>query len=155
MRQILAGTMLPSVEVTTFEHSEKLYPFRRVPRGGPVRSMPLAPHQLRDVRFTSGGKNYDLFDYLANDRIAGLLVLKKGKIAFEDYELGMTPSTRWASFSMAKSVSSTLVGVALQQGRISSLDASLSRYVPPLKGGSYDGVTVRNLLQMASGVRRQ
>lgn len=153
MRQILAGTMLPSVEVTTFEHSEKLYPFRRVPRGGSVRSMPLAPNQLRDVRFTSGGKNYDLFDYLADDRIAGLLVLKDGKIAFEDYELGMTPSTRWASFSMAKSVSSTLVGAALQQGRISSLDAYLSRYVPTLKGGGYDGVTVRNLLQMASGVR--
>ncbi len=153
MRQILTGTMLPGVEVTTFEHSETLYPFSRVPRKGPVRSMPLAPNQLRNVSFTSGGKNYDLFDYLADNRVAGLLVLRDGKVAFEDYELGATLSTRWASFSMAKSVSSTLVGAALQQGLISSLDVSLSRYVPMLKGGGYDGVTIRNLLQMASGVK--
>lgn len=153
MRQILAGTMLPSLEVATFEHSEKLYPFRRVSRGRSVRSLPLAANQLSNVRFTSGGKNYDLFDYLASDRVAGLLVLKGGKIALEDYELGLTSSMRWASFSMAKSASSTLVGIALQQGLISSLDVSVSRYVPTLKGGAYDGVTVRNLLQMASGVK--
>jgi len=153
VRQILAGTMLPGLEVATFEHSETLYPSKRVLRNGPVRSLPLAPNQLQNVRFESGGKNYDLFDYLADNRIAGLLILKNGKIALEDYELGATPSTRWASFSMAKSVSSTLVGAALKQGLISSLDDPLSRYVPTLQGGGYDGVSIRNLLQMASGVK--
>ena len=54
---------------------------------------------------------------------------------------------------MAKSVSSTLVGAALKQGLISSLDVPLSRYVPALKGGGYEGVSIRNLLQMASGVK--
>jgi len=83
IRQILAGTMLPGEEVVTFEHSETLYPFSRVPRKGPVRSLPLAPNQLKNVRFKSGGKNYDLFDYLADNRIAGLLVLKDGKVALK------------------------------------------------------------------------
>ncbi len=151
--QILAGTMLPGSEVATFEHSETLYPFGRVPRKGPVRSLPLAFNQLKNVSFKSGGKSCDLFDYLADNRIAGLLILKDGKIALEDYELGATPFTRWASFSMAKSVSSTLVGAALQQGLISNLDVPISRYVPALKSGGYGGVSIRNLLQMASGVK--
>jgi hypothetical protein len=151
--QILAGTMLPDIEVATFEHSEALYPSRRVPRKGPIRSLLLALKQLKNVHFQSGARNYDLFDYLADNRIAGLLILKDGKVAFEDYELGATPMTRWASFSMAKSISSTLVGAAVRQGLIQSLDVSLSRYVPTLKGGGYDGVSIRNLLQMASGVK--
>ena len=117
--------MLPDVEVATFEHSETLYPFSRVLRKGSVRPLPLRSKQLKNVAFKSGGKDYDLFDHLADNRIAGLLILKDGKVAFEDYELGATPVTLWASFSMAKSVSSTLVGVALRQGLISSLD------VPP------------------------
>ncbi len=129
------------------------HPSRRVPRKGPIRSLLLALKQLKNVHFQSGARNYDLFDYLADNRIAGLLILKDGKVAFEDYELGATPMTRWASFSMAKSISSTLVGAAVRQGLIQSLDVSLSRYVPTLKGGGYDGVSIRNLLQMASGVK--
>ena len=153
MRQILAGTMPPDLEVATFAHSETLYPSNRVLRKGPVRSLPSDSNQLQNVRFESGGNKYDLFDYLADNRIAGLLVLKNGKLALEDYELGTTPATRWASFSMAKSVSSTLVGAALQQHLISSLDVPISRYLPALKGGGYDGVSIRNLLQMSSGIR--
>jgi CubicO group peptidase (beta-lactamase class C family) len=151
--QILAGTMTPDVEVATFEHSETLYPSSRVSRKGPVRTLPRIPNQLQDVRFKSGDKDYDLFDYLADNRIAGLLVLKDGKIALEDYELGATPATLWASFSMAKSVSSTLVGAAVQGGVISGLDVLVSTYVPALSAGSYAGVSIRNLLQMASGVK--
>ena len=151
--QLLAGTMLPGVEVATFEHSETLYPFSRVLRNGSVRPLPLAANRIANIRFKSGGKDYDLFDYLADNRVAGLLILKDGKIAFEDYELGARPVTRWASFSMAKSVSSTLVGAALQQGAIPSIDVPISRYVPKLKGGGYEGVSIRNLLQMASGVK--
>jgi CubicO group peptidase (beta-lactamase class C family) len=151
--QILAGTMRPGVEAATFSHSDQWYPSTRVPRKGPVRPLPMASKQLDNVHFQSNGKNYDLFDYLADNRIAGLLVLKDGKIALEDYELGITPATLWASFSMAKSVSSTLVGAALQQGLITSLDDPIARYVPALKGGGYEGVSVRSLLQMASGVQ--
>jgi CubicO group peptidase (beta-lactamase class C family) len=105
------------------------------------------------VQFEVDGKKYDLFDYLTLNRVSGLLVLKNGEVALEDYELGARPETRWASFSMAKSISSTLVGAALEDGLISSLDDPLTKYVPAFKGSAYDGVTVRNVLQMASGVR--
>jgi CubicO group peptidase (beta-lactamase class C family) len=152
-RQVFDGTMLPRVEVATFEHSDTLFPVNQVLRGGAVRPLPPSAAQLGPIRFQSGGHNCDLYDYLAENRVAGLLVLKNGQVVFEDYELGASPGTRWISFSMAKSVSSTLVGAALKQGLIKSLDDPIVNYVPALKGGVYDSVTVRNLLQMASGVK--
>jgi hypothetical protein len=152
-RQVFDGKMLPAVEVATFSHSDKLFPVNLVLRKGPVRPLPPAAAKLPEIHFVSDGKTYDLFDYLAYNRVAGLLILKDGKVVLEDYELGAGPQTRWPSFSIAKSISSTLVGAALQQGLISSLDDPLTRYVPGLKGGAYEGVSIRNILQMASGVK--
>ncbi len=152
-RQVFNGAMLPGVEVVTFEHSDTLFPVNRVPRGRAVRPLLPAAKQLQNVHFQSRGAEYDLFDYLADNRVAGLLVLKDGKVAFEDYELGAGPATRWISFSMAKSVASTLVGAAVQQGLITSLDEPLTHYLPQLKAGPYEGVSIRNIMQMASGVK--
>ena len=72
-------------------------------------------NDLNNVNFKSAGKTYDLFDYLALNRVAGLLILKNGQIVREDYELGIGPKTRWPSFSMGKSVVSTLIGAALRK----------------------------------------
>lgn len=152
-RQVFDGKMLPNVEVATFEHSDTLFSVNAVLRKGPVRPLPPGSTKLKEIQFKSEGKDYDLFDYLAYNRVAGLLVLKDGKVVFEDYELGTGPQTRWPSFSIAKSFSSTLVGAALHQGLISSLDDPLTTYVPQLKGGAYEGVSIRNVLQMASGVK--
>ena len=153
MQEMLDGAMLPAVEVETFEHTENLYPSNVAPRGGPVRELERIPQQIHEIRFQSAGRTYDLFDYLAENRVAGILVLKNGRIALEDYELGAGPQTRWASFSLAKSVASTLIGIALQQGLIASLDDPVTRYVSALRGSVYNGVTIRNMLQMASGVQ--
>src|SRR6201986_5382300 len=152
-RQVFDGAMLPGVQVVTFEHSDALFPVNRVLRGKTVQPLPPAATRLKNVRFQSRGAEYDLFDYLADNRVAGLLILKDGKLVLEDYELGAGPDSHWISFSMAKSMSSTLVGAALKQGLISSLDDPLTRYLPQLKGGAYEGVSVRNIMQMASGVK--
>jgi CubicO group peptidase (beta-lactamase class C family) len=151
--QMCDGQMRPDVEVYTFEHTEQMFPSRIVQRGTSVSVLPKSESPLTNVRFESGGQLYDLFSYLSLNRVAGLLVLKDGKVVLEDYELGTTPETRCASFSMAKSIASTLVGAAIQDGLISSLDDPLTNYVPAFKGSAYDGVSVRNLLEMASGVK--
>lgn len=151
--RVLDGRMLPGEEVTTFERSDTLYPSDVVRRGSVIRVLPVADKRIESVSFQIGDKRYDLFDYLALNRVAGLLVLKDGKVALEDYELGAGPRTRWASFSMAKSVTSTLIGAALQDGLIDSLDDPVTRYVPALRGSVYDSVSIRNVLEMASGVR--
>jgi CubicO group peptidase (beta-lactamase class C family) len=147
------GAMLPGVAVATFEHSDLIFPVRVVARGGSVRPLPSAQQPLKSVQFEVKDKKYDLFDYMALNRVAGLLILKDGQVVFEDYELGAGPETHWASFSMAKSISSTLVAAALQDGSIASLDDQLTKYAPAFKGSAYDGVTIRNLLQMSSGVK--
>jgi CubicO group peptidase (beta-lactamase class C family) len=152
-RQVYDGTMRPDVEVKTFAHSDELFSVREVQRGSAARELPKAKTPLKNVYFEAGGKRYDLFDYLALNRVAGLLIVKNGELVLEDYELGTGPETHWPSYSMAKSVSSTLIGAALQDGSIGSLDDPVTKYVPVLKGGAYEGVSVRNVIQMASGVK--
>ena len=153
VRQVYDGTMRPGVEVKTFAHSDELFPVRIVERGNETRKLPKAKTPLKNVVFETGGKRYDLFDYLALNRVAGLLILKNGEVVLEDYELGTGPETHWPSYSMAKSVSSTLIGAALRDGSLGSLDDPVTKYVPVLKGGAYEGVSVRNVIQMASGVQ--
>src|SRR6266436_95845 len=152
-RQVFDGAMRPDAEVKAFAHSDQWFPMRVVERGNAVRPLPAAKTPLKNVKFEAGGKHYDLFDYLALNRVAGLLILKDGQVVLEDYELGTGPSTHWPSYSMAKSASSTLIGAALQDGSIASLDDLVTKYVPVLKGSGYESVSVRNVIQMASGVK--
>jgi len=153
LRQLYDGTMRPDLEVRTFARTGELFPVRAVERGSAARELPAAKTPLKNVQFEAAGKHYDLFDYLALNRVVGLLVLKNGEVVFEDYELGTSTKTLWPSYSMAKSASSTLIGAALQDGFIASLDDPVTKYVPSLKGGAYEGVSVRNIIQMASGVK--
>jgi len=92
-------------------------------------------------------------EYIDRANVAGLLVIKEDKIVLERYALGLQENVRWSSMSTIKSLTSTLVGAALQAGAIASLDDTVSRYIPALRGSAYDAVTVRNLLTMSSGVR--
>ena len=91
--------------------------------------------------------------YLAGQRSAGIVIVHDGKVRFERYGLGFDANGRWTSFSVAKSFTSTLVGAALHDGAIKSLDDKVSRYIPDLRGSAYDDVSVRQLLTMTSGVR--
>ena len=95
----------------------------------------------------------DIDRYMAGQRSAALLVLHNGKLRLERYGLGFDKDGRWTSFSVAKSFTSTLVGAALRDGFIKSLDDKVSTYIPDMKGSAYDDVSVRQLLTMTSGVR--
>ncbi len=91
--------------------------------------------------------------YMADQRAAGIVIIQDGKVRFERYGLDFDANGRWTSFSVAKSFTSTLVGAAIQDGFIKSLDDTVSRYIPGLVGSAYDDVTIRQLLTMSSGVR--
>ncbi len=95
----------------------------------------------------------DVDAYMAGQRSAALLVLHDGKLRLERYGLGFDASGRWTSFSVAKSITSTLVGAAIRDGHIRSMDDKVSDYIPQMKGSAYDDVSVRQLLTMTSGVR--
>lgn len=95
----------------------------------------------------------DMDAYMAHQRNAGLIILQDGKIRFEKYAMGYGPEGRWTSFSVAKSFTSSLVGAAVKDGYIKSLEDKVSAYIPGLRGSAYDDVTVRQLLTMTSGVK--
>ena len=100
-----------------------------------------------------GGSTYDLADYVALNRVTGFLVIKDGRIALEQYRLGNTAKTRWVSMSVVKSFTASLVGAAIKDGHIKGLDDQVPDYLPELRGSAYEGVSIRNLLEMASGVK--
>ncbi|MXO71614.1 serine hydrolase [Altererythrobacter buctensis] len=97
--------------------------------------------------------SFDFPRYLAHQRVAAIVVLLDGKVVLEHYGLGFGPQGRWTSFSVAKSLTSTMVGAALQDGAIRSLDDPVTDYIADLRGSAYDKVSVRQLLTMTSGVR--
>jgi CubicO group peptidase (beta-lactamase class C family) len=94
-----------------------------------------------------------LENYMASQPTAGLVIIQDGKIRLERYGQDFSADGRWTSFSVAKSFTSTLVGAAIQDGYIKSLDDKVSQYIPDLQGSAYDDVTVQQLLTMSSGVK--
>ncbi len=97
--------------------------------------------------------NLDVADYMTSQRTSALVVLHDGKVVLEKYGLDFGPEGKWTSFSVAKSLTSTMVGAAVKDGHIKSLDDKVTDYIEGLKGSAYDDVTVRQLLTMTSGVR--
>jgi CubicO group peptidase (beta-lactamase class C family) len=90
---------------------------------------------------------------IAETGTAGVMVLEDGKVRFEAYGLGLGAADRWTSFSVAKSFTSTLLGAAVKDGLIASMDDPVTKYIPGLAGSAYEGVTVRQLATMTSGVK--
>lgn len=133
----------PADRERAFRQMETISPHAPVARGEtPVRALP--PGDPISV---------DASAYMETENVAGVLVIQDGLIRLERYGLGLGERDHWVSFSMTKSLTSTLVGTALKSGAIGSLEDPVTRYLPALAGGGYDGVNVRQLLTMTSGVR--
>ena len=152
VRQMYDGGLTPELAVNTFRNIDRLFPTRVVARSARPQPLPPAATALRSVRFTDGQATYDLEQYLELNRVAGLLVLRNDSVALELYRYGNSERTRWMSMSVAKSITSTLIGAAIKQGRITSVDDAVTQYVPALAGSAYEGVSIRNTLMMSSGV---
>ncbi len=95
----------------------------------------------------------DVDAYMKAQRTAGLVIVQDGKIRLEKYGLDFSGDGKWTSFSVAKSFTSTMVGAAIKDGYIKSIEDKVSAYIPDLKGSAYDDVTIRQLLTMTSGVK--
>ncbi len=96
---------------------------------------------------------FDLDAFMTSQNSAAIVVVHDGKVVLERYGLDFSAEGKWTSFSVAKSLTSTLVGAAIADGYIDSLDDPVSKYLPDMRGSAYDAVTIRQLLTMSSGVR--
>lgn len=103
--------------------------------------------------FSFEGKLYPGKDYLKNAFTCGFTVIQNGKMVYEKYDLGHSAETQFISWSMAKSVVSALFGIAMDEGFIKSIDQTVDEYLPALKGSGYEGVRIKDVLQMSAGVK--
>ncbi|MBY6082360.1 serine hydrolase domain-containing protein [Ruegeria arenilitoris] len=146
IQRLLAVNSLFSEEkiVQNFSHMDAAFLTVDLPRGnGPTWDLPY-------------GAEFDLpaetQDWIEERAVTSLLVMQDGQIRFEEYFLGTSPEDRRISWSMAKSYLSALFGILLEEGAIASLDDPVIKYAPKLQGSAYETATIRNVLNMASGV---
>lgn len=141
----------PDKRLENFRHLDRIFPARPIKAGNQPFEFQRNDRPL-DVSYEFKGETRTLDEFLEKVVGTGLLVIKNDKIVHERYMNGGTEESTFTSWSVAKSFVSTLVGMALGDGLIKSLDDPISNYVPELKGSGYDGVPIRHVLQMSSGV---
>ncbi len=143
-----------------FSESKRVENFRNLDRIFPSRKIEASERpfefgrdeQPLDIRYAFAGEQRTLSGFLDKVVATGLLVIKNDRIVHERYMNGGGPESTFTSWSVAKSIVATLIGMALDDGLITSLDDPISDYVPELRGSGYEGVPIRHVLQMSSGV---
>lgn len=142
----------PEQQVAGYRNIDQIAASRWFAASDDPYPLAAAPRDLSTVTYEVEGETFTVEDYIRDRRIAGLLVVRDDEILFERYGLGNNENSRWISFSIAKSVVSMLYGAAIADGYIDSVDDPVTKYLPLLAGGGYDGVTIQHVLRMASGV---
>lgn len=135
--------------------------FRNMDRFVPTSVMPPSPQpwdlgpDADTLRYqgTFQGESVSLEDFIALSDTSAFLVIRDGRVIYERYAHGDSRDSLHTSFSVAKSFTSALVGIALEEGKIERLDDPIRKYLPELASATFDGVTVEHVLQMSSGVR--
>ena len=140
-----------SVRVGSFSNLDRLLPHYTLKKAASPLPLPKAAGEPK-VEYRFENQTHTLDDFLARQRVTGLLLIKDGEILLERYQYDRTPAHRFVSHSMAKSIVSIAVGMALAEGKIASLDDGVSKYAPKLAGSAYGETSIRNVLRMSSGV---
>jgi len=138
-------------KVAAFRNIESLFPTRKIEAGGQPSPLPAASRDFSSFTYSLNGKQRTLENFVDTSEIVGLMIIKNGKVLLERYEAGNNKDTLWTSYSISKSVTSMLLGAAIKDGYIESVDEKISDYLPRLKGTAYAQATIKNVLQMSSG----
>ena len=128
------GTLPAELQAPTYRNMDKLYTVRVINRGSSVS--PLPEGKPVQVTYRVGDETFGINEFMMRNNTAGLLAIKDGQVVLERYAMGNDAQTKWLSFSVAKSIASTLVGAAVKDGFIHSLDDRVTTYVPQLKGSA-------------------
>jgi CubicO group peptidase (beta-lactamase class C family) len=144
----------PNLIVENFRTMDRLFEYREVRRGDEVWQLPAGtPITLPDTFAFGEKKRINTAEFLTYTNTTGLIVLHDGAVVFEEYYMGEARETRHISWSVAKSFTSALVGIALDEGHIKDVMDPVTRYAPVLSSSGYDKVPLKHVLQMSSGVR--
>lgn len=135
-----------------FARISELAPTRTIRASDQVLPLPPGDAPLPDVSYMVDGESHALASFLENDSLMGMIVVQGGEVLLEHYAPDHGPDVRWVSFSVSKSVTSMLIGAAIQDGYIPNVDVPVAAYLPRLRGTPYASATIRHVLNMASGV---
>ncbi|MEL6856747.1 MAG: serine hydrolase [Pseudomonadota bacterium] len=136
-----------------FQNTSELYPIRTVSVSETRQALPRNETALDSFTYQYEGETRTLADLYTEMETSGLIIVHKGDVVHESYGRGADAGTRFTTWSLVKSITSTLVGVAVADGKIDSVDDPLVKYLPEVAGTAYDGVTIKQALQMSSGIR--
>lgn len=139
------------VIVQNFQNMEDAYPNKVLHASTKPNPLPENKYYTPEGTFTYKSTSYDIQEYLKDTRTEGLLIIHRDTIIYEAYFNDLQKDETHISWSMAKSFTATLIGVFYEKG-LFQLSDPVTDYVPELKGSGYDGVTIKNLLQMSTGV---
>jgi len=142
----------PAQQLERYPAIEKTYQVSAIAKGPTVRALPTSAKPI-NPKIPYNGRTYAIDAFMKDNRISGVLVIKDGEIVLEKYALGRKPEDRWTTFSVAKSLTSILIGAAIKDGWIDSVYDPVTRYLPELKGTGYDGVSLHRLMSMTTGVK--
>jgi CubicO group peptidase (beta-lactamase class C family) len=142
----------PEMRVENHRNMKRIFPWRDIAASPAPLSFPKA-EKPQLVEFQFEGANKKLDEFLQRTQTTSLVVIKNGTIVSEQYFQGANEKSQFTSWSVAKSFLSTMVALAMKDGLIKSLDDKAEQYVPELKGKAYGSVTIRQLLQMSSGIK--
>lgn len=140
-------------QVENFRRMSTIYPVRVIRRAPAVSPLPQGERFALPEAFDLQGRTLDTAQFLAEMETTGLIVIRDGRVVFEDYWLGNDASCQTIGWSVTKSFVSALVGIAIDEGAIGAVGDPVTRYAPSLAGSGYDGVRLKDVLQMSSGVR--
>ncbi|UPK08372.1 serine hydrolase [Bradyrhizobium sp. 170] len=136
--------------VGTYSHFDEMFHSRQIRRATTPWLFKRAPEPV--ISYTFGPERRSIADYLSHNPTTGLLIAKDDTILYEHYQYGRTDRDRFLSQSMAKTITAMLIGIAVSEGKIKSIDDPVSAYVPGLAGAEYGKTSIRDLLHMSSGV---
>jgi CubicO group peptidase (beta-lactamase class C family) len=135
-----------------FTHWERVQPYRTLAAATTPRVYKRSTQSVDEVTYEFKGKRYPLSHYIEKADVSGLMVVQGGEVRLEYYGKGLDAQSRNHIWSATKSFTSTLVGMALFDGKISSLDDTAEKYAPQFKGTAYGETSIRHLLMMSSGI---
>lgn len=142
----------PDRIVENFRSMDRIFETVEVRAGEDVWELPPGNPITLPESFDFGGERMNTAEFLEYTYTTGLMVLPNDQVVFEEYYLGETPDTRHISWSVAKSFTSALVGIAIDHGHIADVMDPVTNYVPELSSSGYAGVPLKDMLQMSSGV---
>lgn len=142
----------PEDRAKKFQSAEAIFPIRVV-KAGNARKLKKSSQPWTPPDYMWNNQPSSFEDFNRRNFTSAILILKADRILHEEYRCGSNEDTRFMSFSAAKSITSTLVGMAIEDGFIRTVDDKLTEYLPALIGSAYADVTIKDALQMMSGVK--